>query len=168
MEVPKNGNERLLAEGEVVPQEEVLITHSAHEVNIDEAFDEFLEGVFNLPKGLSGIALDMASMEIFERAFKIYEHSPNTDPRNPIPLVTRNKKLDYYKLNPVRDEMKSLLRMQAPRRLNMSLMDILDLDTYTYDAVLSALRETGKDETMMTEDILDELDGLSSAIPQKK
>jgi len=122
-----------------------------------DAFSNTMNELIRLPPKLTGVAFDMAATEIYERNFGIYSHSPETDPNNPVPLSTYNSKIDARRTNPLRNEVKRLLSMQAPKKLGMGIMDILNLDPHTYASLIEGLESYNKTELAMREQQEEEL-----------
>jgi hypothetical protein len=121
-----------------------------------------MEEISSLPSSHDGVTLDMQAQEIVEKNFGIYDHSPGTDPENPIPLVTPNPHYDFVKHHPKRHEVKKLLRLKAPKTLNMSIEEILNLDTITYQMYLEELKDYSKEVSSKEQDLLDDLDEMEN------
>ena len=145
------------------PDRSWLAFNRGHKVAKD-TYAKVMDDLASADIRYSGVALDMYAREKVFEHFNLISVSHETDPTNPMPLVTVNPHLDNHRHHPVRHEIKKLLGMQAPKELNMSLMDILNVDTVTYDIIIEELRLHRERTSKVTGKALSDLDDLEDVL----
>lgn len=121
-----------------------------------ESFINCIDSIIKLPNDLDGWCLDQAVREIYDTAYGIYDHSAEASPSNLIPLATI-KPMEQVNADPyIKREIRELLRLNAPKRTGMSIVELLDMDAFEYGILKDALIEDSMRESSMVSDILDD------------
>jgi len=126
----------------------------------ETAIVDYLKDLADIPSSVDGVTRNVLSMEAFERAFGIYNHSHGTDPRRPSSISMQTEAYRWFEGDSLEAEIVNLLKMEAPKITNMSLSDLLDLDPYVYRAVKRSMLTYAKDRTDALERMQNEMDGL--------
>lgn len=97
----------------------------------------------------------MLAIERFETILDVYNHdAPNKD--NPVPLSRHNEFSQTAKESVAARQIKSLLQYKVPQKTNMSLVELLSLNTEAFRIIVTQCKliETN---TMRDKDALNQL-----------
>lgn len=109
-----------------------------------------------LPPIKDGFLLDQAVREIYDTVYGIHDHSGDASPANLIPLATV-KPIEQTNGDPfIQREMLELLRLKAPRRTGMSIVELLNMDVFEYEMLKGVLIEDSQRESSLIDDIMDD------------